>query len=248
MIPILNDFKYVRLQRNTADDGMRFYTCPETGAFLPSVTTILGHTKDKTFLIEWKKRIGEKEADRIRDEAGKIGTLMHTHLENHIQGKPRPGGNNKIRVLAAGLADTIIEKGLCKVSEAWGFEVPLYFPGMYAGTTDLVGIHEGSPAIMDYKNSRKIKTKEQIEDYFCQCAAYALAHNYAFGTNVAKVVIFMVDRERNFKEFVIQGNEFFKYCDIWMKRIDQYAATGGALQFNPGANVNVTWVEPNTSE
>jgi genome maintenance exonuclease 1 len=248
VIPITRGYDYKPLTRNTSDDGMRFYTCPKTGVYLPSVTTILDHTSDKSFLVEWKKNVGEANAERIRDEAAALGTLLHKHMECYIEGVDRPKGNNLIRRLATRQADIIIEKGLCKVPEAFGFEVPLYYPGAYAGTTDLAGIHEKSEAIMDYKNSRKMKKKEYIDNYFCQCAAYALAHNDSFGTNIQKIVIFMVSRDMEFKEFVVEGNEFYHYCDMWLNRLDQYDATGGAKTFKPGAVITTHVVEANVSE
>ena len=91
------------------------------------------------------------------------------------------------------MAETIIYQGLSKCNEFWGTEVPLYFPAVYAGTTDLVGEHDGEPAIMDHKQTNKPKKKEWIEDYFIQLTAYATAHNEVHGTKIRKGVIFMCD-------------------------------------------------------
>lgn len=219
-------FDYPKLDRTTAEDGTRFYICPNTGQPLPSVTTILSHTADKSFLVEWEARVGKKKADEIRTEAANLGTLMHTHMECHVQGIERPRGSNMIRQLAERMSNKIIAEGMPSVNEVWGYEIPLYFPGLYAGTTDLLGVHNGEPAIMDYKNTKKMKKKEMITDYFCQGAAYALAHNAVFGTDIAKIVIFMVDRELNYKEFVVEGDEFVHYAEMWIQRLQEYERTG----------------------
>jgi penicillin-binding protein-related factor A (putative recombinase) len=235
---------YPTLERTTAEDGTRFYLDPNTNLPLPSVTTILSHTKDKTFLIEWEKRIGTAKANAIRDEATGLGTLLHTHMECHIQNITRPGGNNLVRQMAARMADVVIAKGLVNVNEVWGYEVPLYFPQLYAGTTDLVGVYKGKPAILDYKNTKKMKTKDMLEDYFCQCVAYALAHNYLFDTDIQQIVIFMVARDLQFEQFVVEGAEFEHYANVWQRRLVEYENTGGPRFTAAGTKVETFIAAP----
>jgi hypothetical protein len=230
-------YSYPSLDRTTSEDGTRFYLDPSTQQPLPSVTTILSHTADKTFLVEWQKRVGLKKADEIRDEAARLGTLLHTHMECYIQDIPRPGGNNLVRQMATRMGDTIIREGLSKVDEVWGYEVPLYFPDLYAGTTDLVGVYNGKPAIMDYKNTKKMKRKDMITDYFCQCSAYALAHNLHYDTDIQQIVIFMVARDLEYQTFVVEGDEFRHYSNIWQQRIVDYIAKGGPTGIAEGAKV-----------
>lgn len=215
-------YEYPSLERSTSEDGTRFYLDPNTNKPLPSVTTILSHTADKSFLIEWQNRVGLKKAEEIRNEAAGLGTLLHTHMECHIQGIQRPGGNNLVRQLASRMADTIIKEGLPKVDEVWGYEVPLYFPELYAGTTDLVGVHNGKPAIMDYKNTKKMKTKDKIGEYMAQLCAYALAHNENHGTDINSGVIFMVDRSLKYETFVIEGDEFTEHAMKFLNRVGEY--------------------------
>lgn len=219
MIPINKLYDYHKLERVTHEDGNRFYVCPE-GNNLSSVTTILSATEDKTGLLEWRAWVGDKKADQIRDEATGLGSLMHTHLENWMEGIPRPGGSNLVRKMAENMADVIIARGLCNVSEVWAMEEMLHFPKLYAGTADLIGIHNGEPAIMDYKTTNKMKSKDKINNYACQLAAYALAHNELFGTNIKKGVIFMVARDLKFEEYVFEGEEFAKAVDEWLARLD----------------------------
>lgn len=226
-IMIINPcFTYPILDRVTHADGKRHYVDPDDGTHLTSVTTILDATSDKTFLIEWRKRVGDKEAERIRTEATGLGSLMHTHLENYVTGDSRPGGNNLVRKMAANMADQIIKHGLCNVDEVWGMEVALHFPNLYAGTTDLVGVHKGQPAILDYKTTKKSKKKADIENYFCQGCAYALAHNLLYNTNITKVVIFMISRDLTYQEFIIEGAEFDAYALRWEERVREFLNMG----------------------
>lgn len=208
-------FDYKPLSRVDHPSGRKYIV--GEGQPLPSVTTILGKTKDLTFLKEWRENVGEKEATRIVTEAGTLGNGMHKLLEKYILGEEMKG-----QFMAVTLANLIIKKGLCKVDEVWGTEVALYSTELYAGTTDLVGLHEGVPAIMDFKNSLKEKKKEWIEDYFMQLAAYALSHNEMYGTNIRKGVVMMATRDGKYLEFVIEGDEFTHYETMWANKVCAY--------------------------
>lgn len=219
-----NKFEYKPIKRETIN-GQRRYATPD-GQKLPSVTTILDATKSeesKKALMEWRNRVGHKRAQEITTEAAGRGTRMHKFIEDYIkEGVLKEPGSNPYSVQSHKMAQSIISKGLSKVDEAWGVEVPLYFPSVYAGTTDLCGVHEGSEAIMDHKQSNKVKKREWIEDYFIQSAAYATAHNEVYGTNIRKGVIFMCTADNEYLEFVIEGLEFDKYTDLWYSKLDQY--------------------------
>jgi len=215
-----NKFIYSKLTRDETT-GKRLYACPD-GTKVPSVTTVLDSTKDKTFLIEWRKRVGDAEATRISTESAGLGTLMHKHLENYAQGLERPKGNNIVAELARKMADTMINEAFCDIDEVWGIEASLYYPGLYAGTTDMVGLHKGKPAIIEHKTTKKAKKKEWIEDYFLQCCAYALAHNEVHKTDIRKCVINIIDRDAVLQPFIIEGDEFDFYAQKWADRIDQY--------------------------
>jgi CRISPR/Cas system-associated exonuclease Cas4 (RecB family) len=208
-------FDYTPLNR-TDDNGTRKYETPD-GKKLVSVTTVLSKTKDMTHLKEWVKRVGEVEANRIKTEASGIGNSMHKNLENFILGEAMTGS-----YLSKTLANVIVKKGLVKVDEIWGTEVGVYASGLYAGTTDLVGVHEGTPAIMDFKNSLKDKKKEWIEDYFMQLAAYAMAHNEMYGTEINKGVVMIATREAKYQEFIIEGSEFEHWKTKWAEKLCAY--------------------------
>lgn len=221
---IPNKFNYVPMNRETID-GERKYVTPE-GYKLPSVTTILDATKSeesKKALQEWRNRVGHKQAQAITTEAASRGTRMHKWLESYIKtGSIGDPGSNPYSSQSHTMAKSIIEQGLSKCSEFWGTEISLYFPEVYAGTTDLAGVHMDSEAIMDHKQTNKPKKREWIEDYFVQTAAYALAHNEVYGTKIRKGVIFMCSADNQYQEFIVENSEFDKYTDVWLKRLEQY--------------------------
>ena len=224
LIYLPNKFPYKELKRETIN-GSRKYMTPD-GHAVPSVTTILDATKPevaKQALREWRKRVGEEKAKQITTEAAGRGTRMHKWLENHVKiGNTGEPGTNPYSIQSHTMAKTIIEKGLSNCQEFWGTEVSLYFPEIYAGTTDLVGVHDNTEAIMDHKQTNKPKKREWIDDYFLQLAAYALAHNEVWGTKIRKGVVFMCSAENQYQEFIVEGKEFDYYTDKWYSRLDEY--------------------------
>ena len=207
----------------------RVYLTPD-GFKTPSVTTILGATKDMTHLNEWKKRVGEENAQRITSEAAGVGTAMHANIERFLAGLERQPGNNPVHVKANAMADQIILKGLSKVSEVWAMEQSLYFPELYSGTTDLVGVYDDEPAVMDHKQTNKPKKLEWVEDYFLQLMAYILAHNEVYGTNIRRGVVFMCSRGNDplqvggetYQQFDLLPQDYNKYEDLWLSKVEDY--------------------------
>lgn len=216
-IPLVKKFNYPKLERVTLENE-RYYVAPD-GTKLSSVTTILDSTSDKTFLIEWKNRIGEEEANRQVKYATTMGSIMHEQLEDYVQGKPRQTGSSIIWKQAEKMADQIITRGMPNITEIWGMEEILYYPELYAGTTDLVGCWKGVPSIMDYKTAKKMKTEEQIENYKLQACAYAMAHNEVYGTDIKQGVILMVSRDFEYKEFIVDTE---KYMKEWINRLETF--------------------------
>jgi ATP-dependent exoDNAse (exonuclease V) beta subunit len=217
---LVEKYDYPALSRKEVD-GERRYVGADSKP-VPSVTTILDKTADKTALIEWRKRVGDAEAARISRESAGLGTKVHDAVEKFIKGQDWAiTGNNMINVMASKMAHVMIEN-LEPVDEVWGSEVGLIAEGIYAGTTDAVGVYNGVPSIIDFKTAKKIKKREWIEDYFLQGAAYALAHNEMFQTSIQQVAILMIDRDARFKSFVIRDDEFVKYAMMWEQRILEY--------------------------
>lgn len=227
-------YTYVKLDRASVE-GKRLYATPDGGK-LPSVTTILDKTKPeekKEALRQWKKRVGEAKAQEIVTEAAGRGTRMHKFLEDFIvEGVLNDPGTNPYSVQSHKMAQHIIEHGLINVDEVWGVEVPLYYPGLYAGTTDCVGVHLGDGAIMDHKQSNKPKKAEWIEDYYLQMVAYALAHNQVHGTDIRKGVVFMCVKppeikpliwgDPTYQEFILTPDKFAYWEQQWWNRVEQY--------------------------
>ena len=230
-------FNYSAMSRTTVD-GKRHYTTPD-GNKVPSVTTILDKTKSeetKQALANWRKAVGEQRAQAITTEAANRGTRMHSYLESYILSndmKDLP--TNPYAHPSWFMAAEVIMKGLQHVDEYWGTEVPLYYSGLYAGTTDCIGVWKGRPAILDFKQSNKPKKREYIDDYFIQLAAYAQAHNHTYGTNIRDGVILMAVQPKllgdnsyttpEYLEFEISGEEFDHWTEQWTKRVELYYLT-----------------------
>ena len=219
---ILNfKYKYPKSMRELIE-GKRHYAIDQDK--LPSVTTIISATQSaekRQKLADWRKRVGEDSATRIVDSAGARGTAMHKILEEYIKGD----GYMDLTTVgqeAHNMAKVVIEQGLSNVTEVFGLEATLYYPGLYAGATDLIALHKGDLAICDFKQTNKPKKREWIEDYCIQLAAYTMAHNYVYKTNISKGVIMMCSKDNYYQEFIIQGLEMKKYMHQWLKRIDQY--------------------------
>ena len=236
---LVKRYDYAPLDRTTVH-GRRLYCTPQ-GDRLPSVTTVLDATKPaeaRAALANWKARVGAEQAQKITTEAASRGTRMHTFLEHYVRtGEIRERPSNPFGWASHVMADTVIREGLLnKVDEFWGVEIPLYFPRLYAGTTDGAGVHQGQESILDYKQTNKPKRREWIGDYFLQLAAYAAAHNELFGTKIRRGVILMCvrpdqDEQLNileppkYQEFVLEGAEFDHYTNEWWKRLELYYLT-----------------------
>ena len=208
------------------DGKKRLYATPGGGK-VPSVTTILDATSYKTHLIAWRQRVGEEKAKQITKEAAGVGTSMHGFLENYTKGEELPNKTNLVHVQGRKMAEVVIQDGLSKVDEVWGSEVHLYYPDLYAGTTDLVGVHNGVPAIMDFKQTNKPKKEEWVDNYKLQGAAYALAHNHVYKTDIRKIVIMMCSRDLQYQEFVVEGEAFDEWSKGWSDRLMQYHGIQG---------------------
>jgi len=221
---LINKYDYKPLSRTTTNNG-RVYDTP-AGERLVSVTTILDATKSqesKQALFEWRKRVGEKKANEITKAAAGRGTKMHSYLENYVlDGILKEPGGHPMSIQSHAMATEIVEKGLANCNEFWGVEVSLYFPKIYAGTTDLVGVWQGSPSIIDFKQTNKEKKIEWIEDYFLQLAFYGTAHNELYGTDIKTGVIMMCTADCKYQEFSIEGTQWNNYIDKMWRRLEQY--------------------------
>lgn len=222
-------YQYKTLQRDEST-GKRLYATPD-GHKVPSVTTILDKTKPaeaREALARWKKAVGEQKAQQIVTEAAGRGTRMHKFLEDYIKGVPlKESVTNPYAQQSLDMAKIVIDKGFPAIDEVWGSEVPLYFPELYAGTTDCVGMHKGDQSILDFKQTNKPKKLEYIEDYFLQLTAYALAHNEVHGTNIRKGVILMCSKDYEYQEFILEPKDFDMWTERWCARVGEYYKLNG---------------------
>ena len=214
-------YTYPKSMRSVINGG-RHYDIGNTK--LPSVTTILSACQSdekKASLAAWKARMGDKAADAVRDTAAERGTAMHTYLEHYLDGT----GYKDLTTLgkqAEVMANKIIESGLGDLEELWGLETTLYYPDLYAGATDVVGIYAGQPAIIDFKQSNKPKRREWILDYFEQLGAYTMAHNQVYGTKIQSGIVLMCTKDFLFQKFEVSGREFVRHQHAFLRKVDQY--------------------------
>ena len=214
-------YSYPNLER-VEENEMRFYK-DSNNDLVPSVTTVLDATGDKSGITQWRRKVGPARADAIVQESTLIGSAVHEAIENYLLGKSWSNfTEDRNGFLAKSISSKFISSCLNGIDEVWGLESGLILDGLYAGTADCIGVYKGLPAIIDFKTAKKLKRKDWIEDYFLQCSAYANAHNVMFETSINDLVILMVDRDLLFKEFHIKKDEFSLYTDRWKKRLIKF--------------------------
>ena len=215
-----NKYNYLQGKQITDEEsGNRVYDF--NGSRLPSVTTVLNATKNQQFLKDWKAKVGEEAAERIKNLSSKRGTAMHKFLESHIQGV----GYDDLTPIgceAKPMATKIIEVGLTPVSEYYGSEVMLHYPGLYAGSTDLVCLHNDLETIVDFKQANRPKKEEWIQDYYLQIAAYAMAHDYVYKSEIKQGVVMVCTPDLYYQEFKVSGADLRSYKHKFLKRLDMY--------------------------
>ena len=213
-----NKYEYAIGKQINEDNG-RIYDV--AGFRLPSVTSILSRTKDQGFLKKWREKVGDKEADRIMNLSSVRGTAMHKYLESYITevGYEDLTDTGK---QAKTMAEKVVELGLAAIDEYYGSEVTMYYPGLYAGQTDLVCIHDGKDAIVDFKQANRPKREEWIDDYKLQIAAYAMAHDYVYNSTIEKGVIMVCTPDLYYQEFIIEGVELRNWKHKFLKRLNMY--------------------------
>ena len=215
-----NKYNYLQGKQITDEEsGNRVYDF--NGSRLPSVTTVLNATKNQQFLKDWKAKVGEEAAERIKNLSSKRGTAMHKFLESYIEGV----GYDDLTPIgceAKPMATKIIEVGLTPVSEYYGSEVMLHYPGLYAGSTDLVCLHNDLETIVDFKQANRPKKEEWIQDYYLQIAAYSMAHDYVYKSEIKQGVVMVCTPDLYYQEFKVSGADLRSYKHKFLKRLDMY--------------------------
>jgi CRISPR/Cas system-associated exonuclease Cas4 (RecB family) len=182
-------------------NGIRLYSIPGSDLRFPSVTAILS-AKESPSLTAWKKRVGEKEADSIKNRAANKGTRFHKACEKYIL-------DEKIEFTDPLQKELFlqIKPELDKVDNVHAMEAPMYSKKLkIAGRTDLIAEYNdlvirynNKISIIDYKTSKNIKKKnsESIEKYFIQTSAYAYMFWELFDIPVDNLVLFIVSENDN---------------------------------------------------
>lgn len=172
------------LKRVTNSDGSRVYETP-TGKRYPSVTTVTGLLKKDT-IMEWRKRVGEEEANRISSTAARRGTRIHTLCETYLKNEEPNVGMFDLEMWNS------LKPVLSDIDYIHALETPLYSDHLQvAGTVDCIAKYKGRMSVIDFKSSRRVKTRDEIHDYFMQCSAYAVAFEERTGIPVPDLVILM---------------------------------------------------------
>jgi hypothetical protein len=215
-------YDYPKSSRATVD-GVRRYLLGEKK--LPSVTSILDATKseeDKAALANWRERTGQKLAESITKAASSRGSKMHAYIESYLLGRENLSlfdDKEQYKMMAK----EIIEKGLKnRLEEIFGVECVVYMPNKYAGTADCIGLYEGKETIIDFKQSNKPKKAEYTDSWFLQTAAYSLAHNVVYNSNITACVILVCTVDNLFQEFKIQGPELIIYQNLFLGRLKKF--------------------------
>ena len=220
---LIDRYVYPKSTRESIE-GLRHYTVTGEERKLPSVTTVLAQTKskkDKEGIERWKAQVGEERAEEIKNEAAARGTAMHKYLEDLIRGT-RSMDLTTTGQEAQRMAEIIVDRGLNDCSNVYGVEAVLYYPGLYAGSCDLIASYNGKLAIIDFKQTNKPKQREWIGDYFLQMAAYGMAHDAVYDTAIELGIIMMCSRDGYYQQFVIEGSEFREAKHKFLKRLDIY--------------------------
>jgi ATP-dependent exoDNAse (exonuclease V) beta subunit len=166
-----------------------------------------------------RKTDNDEAARKTTIDAARRGTEMHYVLEQYINGQgyfnlSEEGAKARL------MAHKIIEN-MQALEIIYGNEVSLHYEELYAGATDLIGIHGGKPTIIDFKQSNKLKQRNYVEDYYYQIAAYALAHEKNYGP-IDKGLIAICTKDLVYQEFILDKDDLKRYKDKWIQRVEQF--------------------------
>ena len=212
---LLKKYPYKHYNRFQDTDGRKYLV---DNIKVPSVTTILSATKDMTQLNDWRRRVGNAEANKIMKQASTVGTEMHQVLEYALNGQGYYNDmeeGSKPRMMAKTILDNI------KIEEVWGNEVSLEYKNKFAGTCDLTAIAYGKPSIVDWKQANRPKREEWVEDYKLQLGAYYLAHTTNYGP-IEQGVIAICTRDLQYQEFRLSEADLQDYGGKFLERLERF--------------------------
>ncbi len=194
-------------------DGVRYYTVE--GRPMVSITSVTSHFNKEIF-VEWRKRVGEDEANRITKRATARGTATHSLIEKYLFNKDvefdKPGPKMLFQQA---------KKTLQNINNIYALEKSLYSTELgVAGTVDCIAEYDGELAIIDFKTAAKPKPRDWIENYFVQAAAYACMFYERTGTPVKKLVILMTCE--NGEVQVYEEYDKMKYMRLLVQYIQKF--------------------------
>ena len=199
-------FNFIDVDVNEVDvdpvskDGVRFYPIPGADKYYPSVTSVTSF-KNAQFFAEWRRRIGETEANRITARATQRGTAFHSMAEDHFRGTLDVNKyleNNPLSVRMFQSAKATLNR----INNIHCLETFLYshYLGL-AGRVDCIAEFDGELAVVDFKTSTKEKSEKHIEHYFVQETAYAAMFLERTGIEVKKIVTLIAVEDGSIQVF-----------------------------------------------
>ncbi len=204
-------YDYKTYHVNKVND-MRYY-CVSADVNVPSVTSILKKT-NTNFPNILKQPYN---TDSIE-----IGNFMHKYLEHYVSKEQHFYDESENYGIAKKLAQLVIENFINNIDEAWGTEVSVLYKNVYAGTIDLIGMIDDKLCIVDYKSSYRHKSKNEMEEYFLQLAAYAIAHDWQYKTNIDSIIVLLAIRNGQFEKTSISQDDLESYKLKWLSRLEKF--------------------------
>jgi len=204
-----------KLERVTNSDGSRLYKTPSGRAY-PSVTTVTGLLK-KQAIMEWRKRVGEEAANAISSKAARRGTRVHSLCEDFLSNK-----EVLVDIFDQEMWSTF-KPLLLRINNIHALETPLYSDHLeVAGTVDCIAEFDGTLSVIDFKTSKRVKDRDDIQDYFMQCSAYAVAFEERTGIPVTRLVILMTIDDESPKIFIEKRDDWVSGFKNLRKQYKEY--------------------------
>tara|TARA_B100001564_G_scaffold340446_1_gene334135 strand:- start:24 stop:674 length:651 start_codon:yes stop_codon:yes gene_type:complete len=204
-------YNYKTYHINKVND-MRYY-CVSEDVNVPSVTSILRKTNDKSINLFQHK---------FNTDSIEIGNFMHKYLEHYVSKNVDFFDKSENYIIAKKLAELVIDNFIDNIEEIWGTEVSVLYKNAYAGTIDLIGMIDGKLCLVDYKSSYRHKSRVEMEEYFLQLAAYSLAHDWQYDTKIDSIIVFLAIRNGQFEKTSISLDELDTYKLKWLSRLEKF--------------------------
>lgn len=197
-------------------DGKRFYQTPEGNTY-PSVTSVTG-LYNKKEILEWRKRVGEAEANRISTKASSRGTRVHKLCEDYLNNELNTDRYMPDSVGMFKSIQPIIDQ---YVDNIYAIEAPLYSDHLkVAGRVDCIAEFDGKLSIIDFKTSGRQKSEDKIQNYFMQCAAYAVMFEERTGIPVPRIAIVIAVDSDHPQVFVKKRNDYIGMFKTYREMFD----------------------------